>query len=111
TFSPSGWVNGTTSQDHSLVSDAIGDWVAEYVALGEGQGVFGSELMRQPFRPLSKEPLTHDYAGLSDTPWNAAALSAWLQRPRLEALQNELAEQGGAAFVLRDAVGIVQELN
>lgn len=111
TFSPSGWVGGDTAQDHSLAADAIGDWAAEFVALGEGQGEFASELMRQPFRPLSSQPLTHDYAGLSNAPWQAPSLTPWLQRPRLDKLQSTLVEEGGAAFVLRDALGIVQELN
>ena len=111
TFSPSAWMSGETSQPFSLTADAINDWVAEYVALKEGKAEFGSELARQPFRPLHKDPLTHDYASLPDAPWDEAILSEWMQRPRLEALRHAVIEQGGAALVLRDALGVVQELN
>lgn len=111
TFSPSAWMGGDTSQSFSLAADAIDDWVAEYVALKEGNVAFGSELARQPFRPLHKEPLTHDYASLPDVPWDEATLSEWLQRPRLEALRHAVTGQGGAVLVLRDALGVVQELN
>ena len=111
TFSPSAWMKGDTSQAFSLAADALNDWVAEYVALKKGNAAFGSELVRQPFRPLQKEPLTHDYPSLPDARWDEATLSEWMQRQRLEALSHAVAEQGGAALVLRDALGVVQELN
>lgn len=110
-FSPAAWINGDRSQAFSLEAGALNDWVAEYVALKEGNAAFGSELLRQPFRPLAKDALTPDYAGLPNTPLNDTALSTCIQRPRLEALRDAVAEQDGVGLVMRDALGVVQELN
>ncbi|SEK54702.1 T6SS effector BTH_I2691 family protein, partial [Pseudomonas agarici] len=113
-FSPADWVSGHRQQPFSLESGALAHSVVEYQALGitatktaqeaapthlagRSPGLLNA-LNQQAFPPLCA-PDALDSGGLM-----AAQL-------RLETLRDTLESEQGAVLVLRDAIGVTQELN
>ncbi|MGV8865046.1 MAG: T6SS effector BTH_I2691 family protein [Pseudomonas sp.] len=114
-FSPSQWVKGQRQQPFTLESSALSQLALEFKAMGIGpqsdspvptspMGYSGFSyslcvaLQQQAFPPLSS--------------WQTPDVSLLLgARKRLEALRDTLEKEQGAVFILRDAIGVTQELN
>jgi hypothetical protein len=103
TFSPAGWLEGSTAQPHTLLAPELLTKVAEYVLFTQPGDPYASELgkaLEQQLFPASKDA----YAGAPpDDKGNYFG--------RLGTLYNTIKRIGYASFVLHDHIGITQELN
>ncbi len=113
-FSPADWVNGNRHQPFSLESQALAQWVLEYKALGitataETQDALPTQLAaRSPALLNALNQQAYPPLCPSGAVDSARLTSSYL---RLVALRDALERDQGAALVLRDAIGVTQELN
>jgi hypothetical protein len=91
-FRPKDWVNGTVKQPHTLTAQDLGKHVPEYLAREEG-------VQAHPELALALAS-----AGLP-------TFEDAFESNRLADLKKQMDESSGAVFVLRDPIGITQELN
>lgn len=102
-FNPAAWLDGTTTQPHSMLPDIAEKTVAEYVLYRQNEKALTSPLglaMKRQLFPVDSSA----YAGI-DTKGGT------IQPGRLGALLSEMKRQKAAAFVIYDHIGITQELN
>lgn len=102
-FSPAGWLQGKTSQPHTLLAPELLTKVAEYILFTQPGNPYGSDFgqaLEQQLFPAS----TDAYAGTP--PDDKGHYSG-----RLGTLFNTIKRVGYASFVLHDHIGIAQELN
>ncbi|MEO8154051.1 MAG: T6SS effector BTH_I2691 family protein [Rhizobacter sp.] len=103
TFSPAGWLEGSTAQPHTLLAPELLTKVAEYILFTQPGNPCASELgkaLEQQLFPASQDA----YAGAPpDDKGNYFG--------RLGSLYNTIKRIGHAAFVLHDHIGVTQELN
>lgn len=103
TFSPAGWLQGSTAQPHTLLAPELLTKVAEYILFLQPGNPYNTELgkaLEQQNFPASKDA----YAGAPpDERGNYYG--------RLGNLYNTIKRAGYASFVLHDHIGITQELN
>lgn len=103
TFSPAGWLQGSTLQPHTLLAPELFTQVAEYLLFAQPgnpyESVLGKALEVQLF-PAGKDA----YAG---TPPDDKGQYFG----RLGGLYNTIRRIGHTAFVLHDHIGLTQELN
>ncbi|MGF6094860.1 T6SS effector BTH_I2691 family protein [Pseudomonas sp. 18175] len=113
-FSPADWVNGNRHQQFSLESQALAQWVLEYKALGitataETQDASPTQLAaRSPALLNALNQQAYPPLCPSGALDSGRLTSSYL---RLVALRDALERDQGAALVLRDAIGVTQELN
>ncbi len=113
-FSPADWVSGNRQQPFSLESSALSQWVLKYKALGipataTAQDAAPAHLARRS--PALINALNQQaYPPLcpSDALDSGRLMSS---QTRLGVLRDTLEQGQGAALVLRDALGVAQELN
>lgn len=102
-FSPSGWLNGQTSQTHTLLAAEVPQNVPEYLLSGQtgekSQGGLGKLLANQLF-PACQDALGLPLEGTKKVP-----------NVRLDALNKDMVKKGYGAIALYDHIGITQSLN
>jgi len=103
TFSPAGWLEGSTAQSHTLLAPELLTKVAEYILFTQPGNPYASELgkaLEQQLFPANQDA----YAGTPpDDKGNYFG--------RLGSLYNTIKRVGYASFVLHDHIGVTQELN
>lgn len=103
TFSPAGWLDGSTAQPHTLLAPELLTKVAEFILFTQPGNPFSSELGKALERQLF--PASRDaYAG---TPPDDKGHYFG----RLGSLYNTIKRVGYASFALYDHIGVTQELN
>lgn len=102
-FSPAAWLDGTTTQPHSMLPEVAEKTVAEYVLYRQNEKALTSPLGLAMERQLFPADSTA-YTGI-DTKGGT------IQPGRLGALMREMKRQKAAAFVIYDHIGMTQELN
>lgn len=113
-FSPSDWVSGSRQQPFSLQPHALAQWVLEYKALGitataTAQDAAPTHLAgRSPALINALNQQAYPPLCPSDALDSGCLMSS---QTRLEGLRDTLEQGQGAALVLRDAIGVTQELN
>ncbi|MBK3470330.1 hypothetical protein JJD61_06490 [Pseudomonas carnis] len=113
-FSPADWVNGNRHQPFSLEPQALAQWVLEYKALGitataATQDAAPTQLAaRSPALLNALSQQAYPPLCPSDALDSGRLISSHI---RLVALRDALERDQGAALVLRDAIGVTQELN
>lgn len=103
TFSPSGWLDKSTEQPHTLLASELMTKVAEFILFKQPGNPYESELgkaLEQQLFPANKDA----YAG-------APPDDKGQYFGRLGSLYNTMKRAGYATFVLHDHIGITQELN
>jgi hypothetical protein len=103
TFSPAAWLDGSTSQPHSLLAPELFEKVVEYILYGQAgnahQHPLGVAMQKQLFPATSAA-----YAGV---PPNAKGDYGG----QLGSLFNSIRKNGYATLALWDHIGVTQELN
>lgn len=124
-FSPKQWIQSRTGEQYVMDADAMRQYTLEYVALAENDAARGDlppylvstpliqALEQQAFPPLS-DPLagSSSTSGLPQLLTGQNPSSALIDAAgRLGRVHETLRDTGGAAILLRDPLGITQELN
>lgn len=113
-FSPADWVSGRRQQPFSLEPSALAQWVLEYKALGIRATATAQDTA--PTHLAARSPALLN--ALNQQAYPPLCSSDALQsgrlmasQARLETLRDTLEQEQGAALVLRDGIGVTQELN
>lgn len=117
TFSPAGWIKGNHEQQFCLESQALPQWIPEFGALGITPEKPAADAILAAPNNLSTLSYSmvmalNEQAYPALCPSLAPDASVLMGAgKRLEAIRDKLHADGGAVFVLRDAIGVTQELN